>query len=108
MNHEWLWEYLINRGVPSRRHISDIVKTKERRMKKFAIRLGITAICATAVLAASMILPVDAAVSASSDAKKHHKRHPREPAISSKARPSDNPFPPMNEDPDRKAAGGGY
>jgi hypothetical protein len=76
-------------------------------MRKLAIRLGTTTICATAVLAVSM-MPVDAAVSASSEAKKHHKRHPREPAISSKARPSDNPFPPMNEDPDRKAAGGGY
>jgi hypothetical protein len=77
-------------------------------MRKLAIRLGITTICATAVLAVSMILPVDATVSARSEAKKHHRRHPREPAISSKARPLDNPFPPINEDPDRKAAGGGY
>jgi hypothetical protein len=66
-------------------------------MRKLAIRLGITTICATAVLAVSMILPVDATVSASSEAKKHHRRHPREPAISSKARPSDNPFPPMTK-----------
>jgi hypothetical protein len=76
-------------------------------MRKFAIRLLTLTMYATVVAAVPMISPVDAATSGSKEAKKHYKKPQRGPVISSKAKPSDNPFPPMDEDPDRKAGGGG-
>jgi hypothetical protein len=55
-----------------------------------------------------MTSAVEAATTDSKTAKKHVKKPQRAPSVSSRARPSDNPFPPFDEDPDRKASGGGY
>ena len=74
---------------------------------KLAIRL-LTLMCAAAVVAVPMTSAVEAATTDSKTAKKHVKKPQRAPSVSSRARPSDNPFPPFDEDPDRKASGGGY
>ena len=82
-----------------------LVKHEEMRMKLSVPLLALT-LCAT-VVAAPFVPPVNATTSAGKEVKKHYKKPQRGPTISSKAKPSDNPFPPMDQDPDRKAGGGG-
>ena len=74
-------------------------------MSKFAIRLLTLAMYATALVAVPMVAPAMAAEH-SKEMKKHKKIH-RSPGIANARSPSANPFPPMDEDPDRKAGGGG-
>ena len=77
-------------------------------MRKLAIRLLTLTMYATAMVVAPLVSPVNAANTSSKEVKKHHKKPQRGPSLSSRAKPSDNPFPPMNEDPDRRVSGGGY
>ncbi len=75
-------------------------------MIRFAMRLLILAMYATALGMVPVATPAEAATNGSKEIKKQHKRMTqRSPAIHD--RRSDNPFPPMDEDPDRKAGGGG-
>ena len=76
-------------------------------MSKFAIGLLTLAVYATALVAVPTITPAKAATDSSKEMKKHKnkKMTQKNPAI--RDRSSDNPFPPMDEDPDRKAGGGG-
>ena len=75
-------------------------------MSRFALRLLILAMYATALGAVSLATPAVAVTNGSKEIKKHGKMTQRSPAIHD--RRSDNPFPPMYDDPDRRAAGGGY
>jgi hypothetical protein len=80
-------------------------------MRKFAIRLLTLSMYATALVVVPMVAPATAATDSSTEVKKHKKKIHRSPRVddarsSSQARPS--LFPSMYEDPDRKAAGGGY
>jgi hypothetical protein len=74
-------------------------------MRKLAIRLlTLTIYCAPLIM-----IPVVSPANAATNGNKHMKKHAkvqRAPVVQSGKSP--NPFPPMNEDPDRKAAGGGY
>jgi len=74
-------------------------------MRKFAVRLLAFAVFAAPLVAVPLVSPAAAATNGDKHVKKHARAH-RASAVQS-AR-SQNPFPPMNEDPDRKAAGGGY
>jgi hypothetical protein len=76
-------------------------------MRKFAIRLLTLAIYATGLVAAPMATPASAATDSGKEMKKHKKKIHRSPGIANARSPSANPFPPMDEDPDRKAGGGG-
>lgn len=76
-------------------------------MRKFAIRLLTLAILATTVVAVAVVSPANAATNDGKHVKKHTKKHQQAPAVSN-ARSSNPGFPPIYEDPDRKAAGGGY
>ena len=76
-------------------------------MSKFAIRLLTLSMYATALVAAPMVTPAKAAADSSKEMKKHKKKIHRSPGIANARSPSANPFPPMDEDPDRKAGGGG-
>ena len=76
-------------------------------MSKFAIRLLTLTMYATALVAAPMVTPARAAADSSKEIKKHKKKIHRSPGIDNARSPSANPFPPMDEDPDRKAGGGG-
>jgi hypothetical protein len=75
-------------------------------MSKFATGLLTLAVYATALVAVPMVTPAKAAAESSKQMKKHKKIH-RSPGIANARSPSANPFPPMDEDPDRKAGGGG-
>ena len=75
-------------------------------MSRFAMRLLILAMYATALGVVSVATPAGAVTNGSKEVQKHRKVTQRSHAIHD--RRSDNPFPPMYEDPDRKAAGGGY
>ena len=75
-------------------------------MSKFAIGLFTLAVYATSLVAVPMVTPAKAAAESSKQIKKHKKIH-RSPGIANARSPSANPFPPMDEDPDRKAGGGG-
>ena len=75
-------------------------------MSKFATRLLTLTVYATALVAVPVVSPADAATNDTKHSKKHMKKVHRAPAIQNAK--SQNPFPPMAEDPDRKAAGGGY
>jgi hypothetical protein len=75
-------------------------------MSKFAIGLLTLAVYATSLVAVPMVTPAKAATESSKQMKKHKKIH-RSPGIANARSPSANPFPPMDEDPDRKAGGGG-
>ena len=77
-------------------------------MSKFAIGLLTLAVYATALLAVPMVTPATAAADSSKEMKKHNKKIHRSPGIANARSPSANPFPPMDEDPDRKPGGGGY
>ena len=76
-------------------------------MRMFAIRLLTLAMYATALVVVPLVAPATAATDGSTETKKkHHKMNPKSSRIEA---PSSNPFPRnMSEDPDRKAAGGGY
>ncbi len=76
-------------------------------MSKSAIGLLTLAVYATSLVAVPMVTPAKAAAESSKQIKKHKKIHGN-PGIANVRSPSANPFPPMGEDPDRKAAGGGY
>lgn len=75
-------------------------------MSKFAIGLLTLAVYATSLVAVRVVTPAKAAAESSKQIKKHKKIH-RSPGIANARSPSANPFPPMDEDPDRKAGGGG-
>jgi hypothetical protein len=79
-------------------------------MGKFAIRLLTLAIFATALAAFPAIPPADAATDGSTHAKKHTKKVQRHLVTQTARDPGKSPFPPMDEDMDRKRAsgGGGY
>jgi hypothetical protein len=79
---------------------------QERRMSRFAMRLLTLAMYATALAAVPMVTPVKAATASGKEIKKHKKRIHNSASIA--APKSSSPFPPMYDDPDRKAAGGGY
>ncbi|MGB9114198.1 hypothetical protein [Bradyrhizobium sp.] len=74
-------------------------------MSGFAMRLLILAMYATALGMVPVATPAKAVTNGSKEIKKHKKMTQRSPAIHD--RRSDNPFPPMDEDPDRRAGGGG-
>jgi hypothetical protein len=76
-------------------------------MRKFAIRFLMLAIYATAVVAVPMVAPARAAAEGTQIKKKHKKINPRS---SNAAAPRISNEIPRNysDDPDRKAAGGGY
>lgn len=76
-------------------------------MSRFAIRLLTLAMYATALVAVPMVTPVWAAADSSKHMNKHKKKTHRSPGIANARSPSANPFPPMDQDPDRKAGGGG-
>jgi hypothetical protein len=75
-------------------------------MSKFAIGLLTLAVYATSLVAVPVVTPATAAAESSKQIKKHKKIH-RSPGIANARSPSANPFPPMDEDPDRMAGGGG-
>jgi hypothetical protein len=75
-------------------------------MSKFAMGLLTLAMFATAQVVVPMVTPIQAATNSSKEIKKKKKMTQRGPGIAN-ARSSNNPFPPMYEDPDRKAGGGG-
>ncbi len=75
-------------------------------MSKCAIGLLTLAVYTTSLAAVPMVTPAKAAAESSKQMKKHKKIH-RSPGIANARSPSANPFPPMDEDPDRKAGGGG-
>ena len=85
--------------------LSTGITRKENRMSKFAIRLLTLAMFATAQVVVPMVTPVKAATNSSKEIKKKKRMTQRSPAIAN-ARPP-NPFPPMHDDPDRRAGGGG-
>jgi hypothetical protein len=76
-------------------------------MRKFAIRFLTLAIYATAVMAVPMVAPAKAAAESAQIKKKHKKINPRSSNI---AAPRFSNEIPRNysDDPDRRAAGGGY
>ena len=74
-------------------------------MRKFAILLLALTIFVAPLVAVRFVSSAVAATNSSKHLKKHARTH-QTPAVQN-AR-SQNPFPPMDEDPDRKAAGGGY
>ena len=75
-------------------------------MTKFAIRLLTLMMYATALVVVPMVAPATAATDSTETKKKHKKMNQKSSRIEA---PSSNPFPRnMSEDPDRKAAGGGY
>ena len=76
-------------------------------MSKFAIRLLTLAMYATALVVVPLVTPAKAATNSSTEIKKKKKVAHRSPGIANTRSPSANPFPPMNDDPDRKAGGGG-
>jgi hypothetical protein len=76
-------------------------------MKKFAIGLLTLVIYATAVVAVPVVSPANAVTDSSKHTKKHKKQAQQGPGVSHAK--SQNPgYPSIYEDPDRKAAGGGY
>jgi len=76
-------------------------------MSKFAVRLLTLAMFATALVLVPMVTPAKAAAESAKEMKKHKKKIHRSPGIANARSHPDNPFPPMDEDPDRKAGGGG-
>jgi hypothetical protein len=74
-------------------------------MSKFAIRLLTLAMYATALVAVPMVTPAKAAADSSKVVKK--KKNAGNLRINT-AKPSSSAWPPMYDDPDRKASGGGY
>jgi hypothetical protein len=74
-------------------------------MGKSTIRLLALVIYAMPMVAAPAVPPANAATDSSKHSKKHAKKIQRGPAVQSAK--SQNPFPPMDEDPDRRAGGGG-
>jgi len=74
-------------------------------MRKFVVRLLAFAVFLAPLVAVPVVSPAAAATNGDKHVKKHARTH-HAPAVQSAKSP--NPFPPMNEDPDRKAAGGGY
>jgi hypothetical protein len=77
-------------------------------MGKIAILLLTLAIFTMTLLAVPLISPADAATDGSTHAKRHAKKMHRGPAIQNARNQNQSPFPPMNEDPDRRPPGGGY
>ena len=75
-------------------------------MSRFAIRLLTLAMYATALVAVPMVTPAKAAAD-EQQANKEAQEDPPEPWDRQCQVTLDNPFPPMDEDPDRKAGGGG-
>ena len=75
-------------------------------MRKFAIRLLTLAVYATAAVAVPLVAPARAATEGTHAKKKHQKTRP----ASSSAAPRISNETPRNysDDPDRRAAGGGY
>ena len=76
-------------------------------MRTFAVGFLALTICLTPLVALAVVSPVNAATSDGKHVKKHAKKPQRAPIINN-ARPSNPGYPSTYEDPDRKAAGGGY
>jgi hypothetical protein len=76
-------------------------------MRTLAIRFLALTICATPLVALAVVSPVNAATSDGKHVKKHAKKPQRSPVVNN-ARSSNPGYPSTSEDPDRKAAGGGY
>jgi hypothetical protein len=75
-------------------------------MSRFAIRLLTLAMYAATLVAVPMVTPAKAATDSSKEMKKHKKKIHSSASVG--APKSSSPFPSMYDDPDRKAAGGGY
>lgn len=77
-------------------------------MGKIAIRLLTLATFTMTLVAVPLIPSADAATGGSKHTKRHvHKMH-RAPAVQDARNKNQSLFPSMYDDPDRKAAGGGY
>jgi len=76
-------------------------------MRNFAIRFLALVICVTPLVALAAVTPANAATSNGKHVKKHAKKPQQAPVVNN-ARPSNPGYPSVNEDPDRRAAGGGY
>jgi hypothetical protein len=74
-------------------------------MTRFAIRLLALAMYATPLVVVPMVTPAEAVTSSSKEVKKKKKMTQVSHGV--RNRSPDNPFPPMDEDPDRRAGGGG-
>jgi hypothetical protein len=72
-----------------------------------AIRFLALTICVTPLAAFAVVSPVNAETSNGNHVKKHAKKPQRAPVVNN-ARSSNPGYPSTYEDPDRKAAGGGY
>jgi hypothetical protein len=82
-------------------------RREEKRMTRFTIRLLALATLALPLVAIPVVSPADAVTNGKTHVKKHAKK-PQQAPIVSNARSSNPGYPSMYEDPDRKAAGGGY
>jgi hypothetical protein len=76
-------------------------------MRNFAIRFLAMAICVMPLVTIAIVSPVNAANSDGKQVKKHAKKPHQAPVVNN-ARSSNPGYPSMYENPDRKAAGGGY
>ena len=76
-------------------------------MRKFAIRLLTLAVYATALVVVPTVTPAKAATDSSKQMKKHKKKIHSSAGVAA-PKSSGSAWPSMYDDPDRKAAGGGY
>ena len=96
--------------VPAQRTIGGISiglhpSPRERGMSKSVIRLLTLAIYATAPVVVPVVTPAKGATSSSGEIEK--KKNQKSPGVSDPRSSSPSWPPPMNDDPDRKASGGG-
>jgi hypothetical protein len=75
-------------------------------MSNFAIRLLTLAMYAATLVVVPIVTPAKAATDSSKEMKRHKKKI--HSGVNVGASKSSSPFPSMYDDPDRKAAGGGY
>ena len=76
-------------------------------MSKSVIRLLTLAIYTTAPVVVPMVTPAKAATSSSGEIEKNRKKNQKSPGVSDPKPSGPSLSPPMNDDPDRKASGGG-
>jgi hypothetical protein len=76
-------------------------------MGKFAIRFLTLAVYAAAVVAAPVVIPARAAAESTQIKKKHKKINPRSSTVQAPRISNEIPRN-YSDDPDRRAAGGGY
>jgi hypothetical protein len=77
-------------------------------MGNFAIRILTLATFTMTLSAVPLISSADAATGGSKHAKRHVHKVYRAPAIQNAGNKNQSLFPSMYDDPDRRAAGGGY